>query len=541
MSSSPFLPLPAGLDIESTEMIEDQLVVQIVSTRATSPCPICFSPSSRVHSWYTRRVADMPCAGFRVRLLLHVRKFFCPVADCPRRIFTERLVAFVQPWARLSNRLVEALQTLGLATSGQVSERIGPRLGMQASGPTHVRLLRALPEPPRTIVRKVGLDDWSLKKGQSYGTIFVDLETRRPVDLVADRTAEAVLPWLKRHPDIDLVTRDRAGAYADAVRTALPSAQQVADQFHLVQNLRDHVQQFLDRKKEALPLIQQTDTTAPLEANRACASVPGPMDPSVLTYKERRTVLNRNARLARYEEVMALHRTGMTKGAIARQVHLATSTVSGYIQSQGFPERAGQPQSRQFPPYLPYVQQRWQEGCHDPQVVFGELQAQGYTGPAVVIARLFELWQTGTIVSSRGRPRKEPAPRRLSSRRAAFLMISSAQKRTARQKQWIKQLCQDNEIHQVFLLSQRFVTSLKARHAEALEDWLKRARKSSCAEIRNFVKGIDLDAAAVQAAFSLPWSNGITEGHINRLKLIKRQMYGRAHIDLLRVKVLHVA
>ncbi len=312
-----------------------------------------------------------------------------------------------EPWARLSNRLVEALQTLGLVTSGQVSERIGPRLGMRASGPTSVRLVRALPDPPRTTVRKVGLDDWSLRKGHSYGTIFVDLETRRPIDLIADRTAEAVLPWLKSHHEVQVVTRDRAGAYADAVRTALPHAQQVADQFHLVQNLREHVQQFLESKPEALPLIQQRETTAPAEAHRAPASVAGPMDPSVLSYKQRRTLLNRNKRLARYEEVMALHQAGMTKEAIARQVHLAASTVSGYIQSQGFPEREGQQHSRQFPPYLPYVQQRWQEGCHDPQVVFTELQSQGYTGPAIAITRLFELWQTGTIVSLRGRPRKD--------------------------------------------------------------------------------------------------------------------------------------
>jgi transposase len=535
MSSSPFLPLPAGLDIVRTETIEDQVLVEILSTKSTASCPLCFSPSSRIHSRYIRTVADLPCAGFRVRLLLHVRKFFCSTVQCPRRIFTERILAFVQPWARLSNRLVQALQTLGLASSAQVSERIGPRLGMQASGPTHVRLLRALPDPPRTSVRKVGLDDWSLKKGKSYGTIFVDLETRRPIDLIADRTSEAVLPWLTSHPNVEVVTRDRAGAYAEAVRLALPHAVQVADQFHLIQNLRDHVQRFLDRKQDALPLIQPREQMAP------AAEGAGRMDLSVLPSKQRRTALNRSKRLARYEEVMALYRTGMTKEAIARQMHIAASTVSAFIQSQGFPERAGQQHNRQMTAYLPHIQQRWQEGCRDPFVVFTELQTQGYTGPAVVVTRLFELWQTGTIISSRGRPRKEPSPRRLSSRRAAFLMISSAQKRTARQKQWIQQMCQDQEVHQVFLLSQSFVKSLNGRNAPALENWLKRARKSHSMEIRNFVKGIDLDAAAVQAAFSLHWSNGITEGHINRLKLIKRQMYGRAHIDLLRIKVLHAA
>ncbi len=548
MSSSPFLPLPAGLEIATVETIEDQVVVHVISTRATSLCPICFSPSSRLHSRYMRTVADMPCAGFRVRLLLHVRKFFCSTADCPRRIFTERLPAFVQPWARLSNRLVQALQILSLATSAEVVERIAPHVGMHASGPSLVRLLRALPDPPVHHMQVVGLDDWSLRKGQSYGSVFVDLESSRPVEVVADRTAAAVLPWMMSHQEVKIVTRDRAGAYADAISQALPHAQQVADQFHLIENLRDYVQQFLERKCAELPLIEPEQTPCSVPTSPVSASAAMSLDLSVLTYKEQKKMVKRQKRLTRYEEVIALRRTGMKLGAIAQQLHLGVGMVSRFVQSQGFPERvqrAGRQQSSQFMPYFPWVQRRWQEGCRDPWSMFEELQTQGYTGPAVVIARLFEQWQTGTSgghASHKGRPHRLQAatpPRRLTSRQASFLMISSLQKRTKRQKRWIKQLCQDKELHQVFLLSQQFVKSLNARKSEALKNWLKRANKSTSTELRTFAKGLARDAAAVQAAFSLPWSNGKVEGHINRLKLIKRQMFGRAHIDLLRIKVLH--
>jgi len=164
-------------------------------------------------------------------------------------VFAERLPDLVQPWARVSNRLFSELQALGLSASAEVNERLAPRLGMQIKAPTLLRYLRTIASPSDEPVRKLGIDDFAIKCGDSYGTILVNLETGKPLDLLADRTAEAVFPWLSKHQEIDVVSRDRASAYAEAARRALPHATQVADRYHLVQNLREHLQRFLDRKQ----------------------------------------------------------------------------------------------------------------------------------------------------------------------------------------------------------------------------------------------------------------------------------------------------
>src|SRR5256714_5065924 len=242
MEKSPFLPLPEGLLIEQVHQSESQLTVIVISTRTSARCPECGNLSDSVHCQYQRTVHDVPCGGRSVVLRLCVRKFVCRSSSCPRKVFAERLPDLVRPWARVSNRLLEELKAIGLAASAEVSERLAPRLGMTVKAPTLLRYLRTIKDAPATEVTKLGIDDFSLRRGDSYGTILINLETRRPLDLLPDRTAEAVKPWLASHPEIQVVSRDRASAFADAVSQVLPHATQVADRYHLVQNLREHLQ-----------------------------------------------------------------------------------------------------------------------------------------------------------------------------------------------------------------------------------------------------------------------------------------------------------
>jgi len=216
MSSSPLLPLPAGLEIISIETIDDLLVVHVVSTKMSTYCPLCFCPAKRRHSQYTRVVADLPCAGFRVQLILHVRKFFCDTADCRRKIFTERLPAFVEPWARITVRLRLALQSLGLATCGELGARLGTQLAIRTSPTTLLRRIMALPLAPVGTVSQLGIDDFALRRGRNYGTILVDLQRHQVIDLLPDRKAETAKAWIRAHPEIKLVSRDRGGDYATA-------------------------------------------------------------------------------------------------------------------------------------------------------------------------------------------------------------------------------------------------------------------------------------------------------------------------------------
>jgi len=577
MEKSPFLPLPDGLVLGQVEIGEAQLTVEVISTQPCARCPGCGTLSDAVHCQYQRTVHDAPCAGRKVVLRLHARKFFCRTATCPRKVFTERLPELVRPWARVSNRLLEELKAIGLAASAEVSERLAPRLGMTIKAPTLLRYLRTIKDAPRADVTVLGIDDFSLRRADSYGTILINLETRRPLDLLPDRTAEAVKPWLSTHPEIQVVSRDRASAFADAVSQVLPHATQVADRYHLVQNLREHLQRLLDHRRSCLPFVEDTalknthvnpteQANPPSNLPSSAVSDPVPdslpsaqpearicteVDLSCLTYAERKKKISRDKRVSRYEEVMTLHREGLGQRAIARQLRISRNSVQRYVSSPGFPERTEGSGQRakgasKLDPYLPYLREQWDAGVHNCSRLFDEIKKRGYTGCQSGLRKRLSEWRAELPPKRwRGSPPKprlfaQRGPRRLSSRSASFLMIMPPEKLTAKERQQIEHMCQASlDLHAVYLLSQEFVTLLKERQAEALDGWLKRAKASQVAELKSFANGIFRDYAAVYAACSRPESNGITEGHVNRLKFLKRQMFGRAHLDLLRVKVLH--
>lgn len=558
MERSPFLPLPEGMIIGQVEISEAQLIVEVISTQPFACCPGCGKPSDHVHCQYQRTVHDLPCGGRRVVLRLLVRKFACWITACPRKVFAERLPDLVQPWARVSNRLLDELKAIGLAASAEVSERLAPRLAMSVKASTLLRYLRTIPDPPRTNVTSLGIDDFALRRGDKYGTILINAETGKPLDLLADRTTEAVTPWLSSHPEIQVVSRDRANGFAEAISQALPHATQVADRYHLVHNLRDHLQQFLDRKRTCLPLVEDTPveakegrpdgtgTPAPLRA-----PAPPATDLSNVIAADRKKLISRNKRLARDEEVMALYHEGVSQREIARQLHLSRNTVQHYVSSPSFPERAegtGRRNTRtsKLAPHLPSIRDLWDAGNHNGAHLFRLIKSRGYTGCESMLRMKLSEWRTELPKQSwPGNPRKprlftQKKQRRLSSRAASFLMILPPEKLTARQKQRLEQMCQaSSDLFIAYHLSQDFVTLLKERQAETLNEWLKCAKASRVAELARFAHGMYRDYAAVYAACSRPESNGVTEGHVNRLKFLKRQMFGRAHLDLLRVKVLH--
>src|SRR5438876_11763446 len=266
-TASPFLPLPDGIFISSVCPTTTELVVHIACQRSCAACPLCQQASERVHGHYARTVADLPCGGRRVILSLTVRKFVCGTPTCLRQIFTERLPDLVQSYARKTNRLREALVALGLATSAEVSERLAPSLGMLVSASTLLRRLREVACPPPKSVRILGVDDWAWKKGQTYGTILVDREKRCPIELLPDRKEETLTAWLLTHPEIDVISRDRGGEYAAAAKKGAPQAQQIADKFHLVKNLRDGLKDLMARKQKVLPEVEEVSSDGiPLRA-----------------------------------------------------------------------------------------------------------------------------------------------------------------------------------------------------------------------------------------------------------------------------------
>jgi transposase len=316
----------------------------------TAICPSCQQPTSRVHSHYTRTLADVPWATVAVRLFLQVRRFFCPTPGCVHRIFTERLPRVVAPWARRTTRLAEQQRHIGLTAGGAAGARLGAHLTQPASRNTLLHLVRTTPQEDQPPPRVLGIDDWAQRKGHSYRTILVDLERHKPIDLLPDREAETVACWIEQHPQVEIIARDRAGAYAEGATKGAPHAIQVADRFHVLKNLQETLTRVLEQHVEDLasldaPQATQPVAAAPTRPEAITPAAPAPThtitippaapSPRTLEHAEKR----RQQRLATYAQVCQLHAQGWSLSAIAQQVGLDRNTVRKYVSAPAFPER----------------------------------------------------------------------------------------------------------------------------------------------------------------------------------------------------------
>lgn len=533
MEVQPALALPNDLEVRGIERSDDGLTIIAVSTQSTPCCPLCGTPAARVHSRYTRQIADLPCGGQQIRLLLHVRKYFCDVMTCARKIFVERLTPFVAAFARVTTRLSQIVQIIGLATGGRLGVRVTDRLGIQTSRQTILRRIMALPTDPVGQVVELGIDDFSFKRGYTFGTILVDLQRRAVIDVLADRKAETSAAWMVSHPEITLVSRDRGGEYASAARAGAPQAVQCADRFHILKNLGEALEGCLARH---LAAKRRTHTQETIDKHDLIEVLPrsARRSPQV----ERLQQAYREERLACYEQVVALHKLGMSLAGIAEQVGLGHSTVSRWLSASGPPETRRGPYVSRLDPYLPYLFQRWEAGCHNMVRLHQELVAQGYQGSyGSVRDHILRRLPEGKKNSAKGND-LSPAP--LPARQATFLFLARPEQLDAEEQETVCQLRQMHpEVNLAYDLVQEFAQMLRTRTGEKLERWLAQAETSQIPEFRSFVQGVERDKEAVKAGLTLPQSNGIVEGKVLKLKLIKRMGYGRAGFPLLRQRVLH--
>jgi transposase len=379
----------------------------------------------------------------------------------------------------------------------------------------------------------------------------VDLDRRCPVDLREDRTAETVAAWLQAHPEVTVVARDRAEAYASGVTQGAPDAVQVADRWHLMKHLREAVEAEL----RARPTLPWCPSPVPAEAlltgtpSHASPADHPPLYPDTPTGRRAAAArqARRTQRLGQYEQACALRQQGLSMSMIARQVDVSPRTLCRWFAAKTFPERKRRTgETSCLDPYTAVLHQHWDAGCHNAMHLWRTLRAQGFPGSYQVVYRYVTALRHGQPIRpsgvAHGPAVKGPThPPRLTARPLSYLLIRRPEKRTPDEQEQLVQIQQhDPTLAQIALLAETFAQMVRQRTPNALQTWIEMVLTSRLPDLQRFATGLPQDAA-VRAALKLPYSNGQTEGHVTRLKLLKRPMYGRAKLDLLRQRVLHAA
>ncbi len=543
MEITTLLADPAAIHLECC-VSEPQLIILIVRAVQSSPaCPKCQQPSSSLHSHYQRTLADLPWHGVAVRLQLQTRKFRCRNQDCRQKVFCERLPKAAAAYARKTVRLNHAFTILAFALGAQAGARAARQLGLTISRDSLLRRIRRHPTPERSTPRVLGIDDFAFRRGQRYGTMLVDLEQRRPIDLLPDREAETLAAWLRAHSGIEIISRDRAGAYADGARQGAPSAQQVADRFHLVKNSGEVLERLIQRHYKEVRLAAQQIAPPLMMASPAAAAaevVPETASEYMRSRVERERRQSFHAeRKARYQQVKELQQRGLSVNQVAKQLDSHYDTVSRFFRADEYPAiRRGKGRSC-ADKFDSYLREQWAGGCRNANQLYQAIQAQGYRGSAVTIRRHVRRWRQPEVAL----PGAAPPPPKIAvpqPRACAWLLLKETDKLKVEEKQLREALLElSPPIKRGRELVVAFRHLLHNRQADQLSGWMKDVKESQLIELENFVMVMRRDEAAVRAAAESEWSNGQTEGQINRLKFLKRQMFGRAKFDLLKARVLY--
>jgi transposase len=518
----------------------ETVTLHLAASTRFARCPLCTRRSRRVQSVYHRTVADLPLAGRQLMLRLRVRRFRCGARRCPRAIFAERFPKLVAAYGRRTLGQRAALEVIAFALGGSAGARLATRLGSPISRATLLRVLHRADVPARPAPRVLGIDDWAFRKGHRYGTILVDLEQRRIVDLLEDRKAETLAPWLSQYPGLEVVSRDRAPAYAEAARKGAPKAVQVIDRWHLIQNLVEALERCLLRFRPALKAAAGV-------GDSILGPLPRSTEATLVPWQQRAEAASQQkhaSRVERYEQMRTLRDAGFTVLDISQIVGATRRTVYRYLAVGGPPERPRPHRSGRgvLAPYEAYLIQRWAEGCRNRTRLFREIRLQGYQHSARTVSLFLKRLSDEQPSTSTAVPSRRMMTRVPSARHVASLLVWRKERLPEEERNYLRRLCdQEPTIARAYELAQEFVAMARERTGQGFDAWLTRATTSEITELDRFARGLTDDRAAVEAGLSQEWSNGQTEGQVNKLKLLKRQMYGRANFDLLRRRVLRAA
>jgi len=530
---SKWSPGPGVKILGVTLTVDDGWVVSTAGS-AIGICPDCGRRSRSQHGCARRNLQDLPVQGKPVTVKLLLSRWRCAHRECARRTFTDRLPMVADPYARRTRRVGEIVGLLGHSAGGRPGERLMQRLGMPVSDDTILRQLKrdAVVAQRNSEIRVVGIDDWSWRRVTSYGTIMVDLERRSVVDILDDRSVESAAKWLRDRPSIEVVSRDRCGLYAQAAREGAPQAQQVADRFDLVKNLRSAIEEQMSLSGHA--------------TGRAILSEDAIVDAA--THRRRARLAHRQSRQEIFDAHHALRQQGLSYSEIARRTGYERRSVTKWLKFEATPDRRRAALKPTSPWYFEtFLAECWKDGNRCWRHLFHHVKQRGYTGSFANLERLLGAWRRAereqveevppTLESE---PVRDPETgHAISPVVAAALCIKPRSLLTERQAKKVDALKQGSDAFaEMRRLAVRFNGILRGKTSALLDAWIDDAIDSELIPIMRFARVLRRDINAVSNAIELPWSNGQAEGQINRLKTLKRAMYGRAGPELLRARML---
>jgi transposase len=527
----------------------DRGVVITARIRADqAACHHCGQSSSRVHSRYERRLADAAMAGTAVAIRLRVRRFFCDDETCPAVTFVEQPADLAVRYARRTTVLTGMLIAIGLSLAGRAGARLAGRLGMPAGRHVLLRLVRALPDPAVGVVTVLGVDDFALRRGHRYGTVLVDMATHRPVDVLEDRLADTFAEWLQAHPGVEVICRDRAGAYAEGARTGAPDAIEVADRWHLWKNLSEQVEKTVAAHHTCLRDAdgQADEDTPPDSTGDSTAGSGVPDDPTAdaaAAPSRHRDSSRENSALvvrtkARYEAVQELKAQGKGIKAIMRELRLAKETVRKFYRAEHVDELLATARTGRrsiLDPFAPYLHERFAAGQTNIHQLQHEITALGYRGSYSALRDFLTPLRTTS-------PAAVPKPVVPKVRQITSWLLRRHSDLDDDEQLRLKQIlvtCPHLEATASHVAAFADMLTTRTGDSQRLSAWMSAVEADDLPHLHRFVRGLRADLDAVLNGLTLSHSSGAVEGAVNRIKMLKRQTYGRAKFDLLRARILH--
>lgn len=515
------MPHLAPVRMESIQVEDGVVVFSVGSKSLAARCTSCGTASFRTHGGYRRRLTDLPIAGRPVRIEIGVRRFRCDVPDCGAATFAEQIPGLTAPFARRTPGLTEQLAAIGLALAGRAGSRLAAKIGMPTCRDTLIRLVRSLPEPQAARPAVIGVDDFALRRGAVYGTVIVDMVTHRPIDIFSGREADTLAAWLEARPGIGIITRDRASAYAEGARRGAPEAIQVADRYHLWANLGAAVEKTVAAHVACLPEPPIEGIGKSNEHESGLQTIPPIEYPLARRDRERHTAIH---------ELLA---AGRSRIEVARELGISTRTVHRFAGTP-LQQHLGRANNRtsSLDRFKDHLHQRWSDGVHNASALHRELQDLGWRGGIRTVSRYVAQMRARTDP-----PPTTPTPPK--PRKVTGWIMSDPDHLSAGATVQLKSIlarCPELEATRHHVGS--FANMIQNLDGYRLPAWIGAVRADDLPALHRFTASLHADLAAVIAGLTLPWSNGTTEGTVNRLKMLKRSMYGRANLDLLRRRAL---